>query len=77
MIRRGKILTCIHADLITPNLNELAKASGMPTNSDDEVITAARQIIQTAGIDAVLATRSEQGMSIITRHDVYSFESTC
>lgn len=58
------------ADLITPNLNELAKASGMPTNSDDEVITAARQIIQTAGIDAVLATRSEQGMSIITRHDV-------
>ena len=54
------------ADLLTPNRQELATASGMPVESNEEVVAAARHIIETAGVKAVLATRSEQGMSLVT-----------
>ncbi|MBL23504.1 MAG: bifunctional heptose 7-phosphate kinase/heptose 1-phosphate adenyltransferase [Rhodospirillaceae bacterium] len=54
------------ADLLTPNRQELSTASGMAVDSDEEVIAAARQIIKTSGAKAVLATRSEQGMSLVT-----------
>jgi D-beta-D-heptose 7-phosphate kinase / D-beta-D-heptose 1-phosphate adenosyltransferase len=54
------------AGVLTPNRQELAQASGMPTDTEDEVTVACRHIIETAGVDAVLATRSEQGMSLIT-----------
>jgi len=57
------------ADLITPNLQELSQASGMSINCDSEVVAAARHIIQNAGVKAVLATRSEQGMSLVTMEE--------
>ena len=57
------------ADLITPNLQELSRASGMPVYRDSEVVAAARNIIQNAGVKAVLATRSEQGMSLVTMEE--------
>lgn len=53
------------ADLVTPNRAELALATGMPTASDADVVAAARKIISDCGIRAVLATRSEQGMSLV------------
>jgi D-beta-D-heptose 7-phosphate kinase/D-beta-D-heptose 1-phosphate adenosyltransferase len=49
------------ATVLTPNRNELAHATGMPTDSDDEVIAACRKLIADCGVDAVLATRSERG----------------
>lgn len=58
------------ADLVTPNRQELNSASGMATGSDEEVVAASRYIIETAGIAAVLATRSEQGMSLVGVDDV-------
>ena len=54
------------AGVLTPNKQELALASGMPTGTQDEVTAACRYIIETAGVEAVLATRSEQGMSLVT-----------
>lgn len=57
------------ANLITPNLQELSSASGMSTKCDSEVVAAARHIIQNAGVKAVLATRSEQGMSLVTMEE--------
>jgi len=53
------------ASVVTPNRKELSEASGLPCQSDDQIIHAARHIIQTCGIDAVLATRSQDGMSLI------------
>ncbi|HEY0832340.1 MAG TPA: D-glycero-beta-D-manno-heptose-7-phosphate kinase [Azospirillum sp.] len=55
------------ASIVTPNRKELMEATGMPADSDDEVAAACRRIIDTCGIDAVLATRSERGMSVVTR----------
>jgi len=53
------------ADLVTPNRRELSEATGMPAGSDAEVIAAARQLIRTSGIKAVLVTRSQDGMTLV------------
>ena len=53
------------ADVLTPNRRELAEATGRPTETDADVEAAARQVIADAGVGAVVATRSEQGMSVI------------
>ncbi len=53
------------ADFVTPNRRELFEATGLPTGSDLEVVTAAAELIAMAGVGGVLATRSEQGMTLI------------
>lgn len=56
------------ATLVTPNRKELSEAAGgLPAKEDAEVIAAAEKIIKSAGIDAVVATRSQDGMSIVRR----------
>ena len=56
------------ADIITPNRKELAEATGnMPTGTDEEVTTAAQALADHASIDAVVATRSRDGMTILRR----------
>ncbi|WP_028467465.1 D-glycero-beta-D-manno-heptose-7-phosphate kinase [Nisaea denitrificans] len=54
------------ATAITPNRRELSEASGMPAGSTDEIVAAARHIIETAGIGAVLVTRSQDGMTYVS-----------
>lgn len=53
------------ADLLTPNRNELAEATRMPTRTDDEIVAAAQALIDGCGVGAVLATRSAEGMSLV------------
>jgi D-beta-D-heptose 7-phosphate kinase/D-beta-D-heptose 1-phosphate adenosyltransferase len=55
------------ASLITPNARELAQATGLPTGNDEEIVAAARKLIADFGIDAVLATRSGEGMSLVRK----------
>ena len=54
------------ADLVTPNRRELAEASGRPTGTDEEVVAACRALMDAAGLGGVLATRSEQGMTLVS-----------
>ncbi len=54
-------------DFVTPNRAELALATGLPTAYDEQVVSAGQAIIRDCGIQAVLATRSEQGMTLIDR----------
>jgi D-beta-D-heptose 7-phosphate kinase/D-beta-D-heptose 1-phosphate adenosyltransferase len=54
------------ASVLKPNRRELSLATGMPAGSDAEVTAAARMLIATTGVEAVIATRSEQGMSVVT-----------
>lgn len=53
------------AFLVTPNRTELADASAMPTGTDEDVAAAAKTVIETAGVQNILATRSKDGMSVI------------
>lgn len=57
------------ADLVTPNRKELTLATGMPADTDDEVVAAARHLIATSGVEGVLVTRSQDGMTLVTRSD--------
>ena len=54
------------ATLITPNRAELGDAADMPCRDDAEIVAAARGVIAQCGIAAVLATRSEDGASLVT-----------
>ena len=55
------------ADVLKPNRKELAELSGMDVATDDDVVRAARFLIDTHAVGAVVATRSQDGMSIVTR----------
>ena len=54
------------ANYITPNAKELGEATGMATETQEEVMAAAQALIATTGIKTVIAKRSEHGMSIVS-----------
>ena len=53
------------ATVVSPNRKELQDATGLPTQTDSDVIAAARHLIDTCGITNVLATRSQDGMTLV------------
>jgi len=53
------------ARLITPNRKELAEASKHATDDDDAIVGAARRLAKGCGIEAVLATRGPDGMTLL------------
>ncbi|MEQ9169745.1 MAG: D-glycero-beta-D-manno-heptose-7-phosphate kinase [Rhodospirillales bacterium] len=53
------------AGILTPNLKELAAATGKPVDTDDTVIAAARGLVDGLGLTAVLVTRSRDGMTLV------------
>jgi D-beta-D-heptose 7-phosphate kinase/D-beta-D-heptose 1-phosphate adenosyltransferase len=56
---------------LTPNRHELAFATGMATETDDDVVAACRCLIEQIEVGAVLATRSERGMSLVDRETAH------
>ncbi|KAF0140237.1 MAG: D-beta-D-heptose 7-phosphate kinase / D-beta-D-heptose 1-phosphate adenosyltransferase, partial [Rhodospirillaceae bacterium] len=52
--------------LLTPNRRELAEATHLPAGSDAEVVVAARRLIETCAVEAVLVTRSQDGMTLVS-----------
>lgn len=55
------------ASLVTPNKKELMEATHLAVGTDDEVVTACRQLISQCDIGGVLATRSGDGMTLVTK----------
>lgn len=53
------------ASAVTPNRKELAEASGLPISDNASVEAACAKLIADCGLQAVLATRSEDGLSVI------------
>jgi len=54
------------ATLITPNRLELAQATHTAAETDDEIVLAASALAEGIDADAVLVTRSEQGMTLVS-----------
>ncbi|EHM09310.1 D-heptose-1-phosphate adenylyltransferase [Thermanaerovibrio velox DSM 12556] len=53
------------ASLITPNLKELGMALGRPVPNDDSAVeAAAKELMERFGLDMVMVTRSEMGLSL-------------
>jgi D-beta-D-heptose 7-phosphate kinase/D-beta-D-heptose 1-phosphate adenosyltransferase len=56
------------ASIVTPNKKELSEATnGHAVDSDENVEAAAKALIKQSGIETVFATRSEDGMSVISK----------
>jgi len=53
------------ASLVTPNRRELSEASGRAVESEAEIEAACRALIADYGLGAVLATRSQEGMTLV------------
>lgn len=53
------------ATVLTPNRHELTLAAEMPVGNDREIVAACHHVMNQCGVQGVLATRSEQGMSLI------------
>jgi D-beta-D-heptose 7-phosphate kinase/D-beta-D-heptose 1-phosphate adenosyltransferase len=58
------------ADIVTPNRKELAEATGLSVDSEPSIVAAAQVLLQRYGFGAVLVTRSEDGMSLVTEQEV-------
>lgn len=55
------------ATVLTPNRKELGEASAMPVTGDSQIVAAARHVAESCGVAAVLATRSQDGMTLVER----------
>lgn len=55
------------ADVIKPNAGELARVTGLPTGTDEEVEAALARALELSPCKAVLVTRSAKGMSVAVR----------
>ncbi len=53
------------AAVVTPNRRELAEAMDAPTDTDSAVADAAARLARRDGLETVVVTRSEQGMSVV------------
>lgn len=53
------------ATIVTPNKKELYDATHLPTQTDEDVVAAAKHLINTCGIKNVVATRSEKGITLV------------
>ncbi|HEX5210247.1 MAG TPA: D-glycero-beta-D-manno-heptose-7-phosphate kinase [Pseudolabrys sp.] len=58
------------ATMITPNRQELAEATASPAQTDDEVALAATGLGRELGAKAVLVTRSEAGMTLVSDGEI-------
>jgi D-beta-D-heptose 7-phosphate kinase/D-beta-D-heptose 1-phosphate adenosyltransferase len=52
------------ADIITPNLAEAARASGLAVSSSEELRSAAERLLRRLSCRALLVTRGEHGMAL-------------
>ncbi len=56
------------ASVVTPNRKELSEATGgLPVRTDDDIVRAAQKLMDYADVAAVVATRSQDGMTIVAR----------
>jgi D-beta-D-heptose 7-phosphate kinase/D-beta-D-heptose 1-phosphate adenosyltransferase len=55
------------ADLVKPNASELARATDMPVETDEEIEAALKHALELSRCKAVLVTRAAKGMSLAVR----------
>jgi D-beta-D-heptose 7-phosphate kinase/D-beta-D-heptose 1-phosphate adenosyltransferase len=64
--KRADLAAYAGVDLLKPNRQELAAATGQRCEDDESVVAAARQVMRQVGVPALLVSRSERGVSLIT-----------
>lgn len=57
------------ATIITPNRQELGQATNQLVQTDDQIVAAGKKLIKQLGIKAILVTKSQDGMTLISSDD--------
>jgi len=57
------------ANIITPNLNELQRASKIEINDNKSIIDACNELIQECNFNYIVAKKSDQGMTIVGKNN--------
>jgi len=55
----------MHSNIITPNLNELKKISGMNINSNDSIVNACNKLMKENSFDYIIAKKGDKGITIV------------
>ena len=63
------------ADVVMPSRHDLAGATGLPVQSDAQVEAAAEHLRQAHGFGAVLVSRAEDGMTLVTDDGSWHFRA--
>ena len=63
------------ADVLTPNRRSLAQATGLPVDTDAAVVHAAETLRAAHGIGAILVTRGEHGMTLVSSGPPIHFQA--
>jgi len=59
----------MHSNIITPNLNELKKLSGMNINNNDSIINACNKLIEENNFEYIIAKKGDKGMTIVGKQN--------
>lgn len=63
-----------NAYLIKPNLEELKQITNMPTDTEEQILNAARTLLKETNCEYVLATRGKDGMMIVSKEEFKNIE---
>ena len=59
----------MHSNIITPNLNELKKLSGMNINNNDSIVNACNKLIEENNFEYIIAKKGDKGMAIVGKQN--------
>jgi len=59
----------IHSNIITPNLNELKRLSGMNITDNNSIVNACNKLIKENNFDYIIAKKGDQGMTIVGKEN--------
>ena len=66
----------IGANIITPNLNELQKASTLQISDDNSIVLAYSDLIKKNGFDFIVAKKGENGLTVVGKDKLIKHIST-
>ncbi len=71
-VKDPKIEKYFGATLLKPNLKEIADLTGLPVNTDDEILKASNELRKKCKVDFVLTTCGGRGMILVGEGNPYS-----
>tara|TARA_B100000427_G_scaffold307947_1_gene295840 strand:+ start:844 stop:1758 length:915 start_codon:yes stop_codon:yes gene_type:complete len=65
------------ATILTPNLNELKKASSIDINNNQSIVNSCKQLIKDNNFEYIVAKKGDRGMTIVGKDDFVKHIEAC
>tara|TARA_B100000427_G_scaffold244529_1_gene207523 strand:+ start:2607 stop:3530 length:924 start_codon:yes stop_codon:yes gene_type:complete len=67
--KKGDFSYYSNANIITPNLNELSRASKINIEDNQAIINACKDILQNSKLEYIVAKKGDRGITVVGRND--------